>query len=345
VRAPCACSFESGSYDVTRAVPAPSGRSTCKHKSPLFVVHNTPSTPRSSQFTHHFTSRVLSLCASLTARMSQADRLKSQGNMALQSGQYSEAAELYTKAIHLDPSCEVYFSNRSAAYAGLGRWREALDDSYEVVTLKPEWVKGWVRRGTAFSGLGQHEEAVKAFFKATQLEPGNAQIAAMYQAAEEKLKNHKDKKWEDDLWSDDDEASGQPRTHCSTAGASSSVGSKRANAAGVADEADVAVKRAKRPKPGASLLAQLDRSLKDASEDSLRACLSQLASADEATCERVLHLLEGLNAASSEGSADEDGDNGGQGAAAWLGGTSWNRGSKLQRKAGQRRAGGDEDSD
>ena len=116
-------------------------------------------------------------------------------------------------------------------------------------------------------------------------------------------------------------------------------------AAGVADEADVAVKRAKRPKPGASLLAQLDRSLKDASEDSLRACLSQLASADEATCERVLHLLEGLNAASSEGSADEDGDNGGQGAAAWLGGASWNRGSKLQRKAGQRRAGDDEDSD
>ena len=278
--------------------------------------------------------------------MSQADRLKSQGNMALQSGQYSEAAELYTKAIHLDPSCEVYFSNRSAAYAGLGQWREALDDSYEVVTLKPEWVKGWVRRGTAFSGLGQHEEAVKAFFKATQLEPGNAQIAAKYQEAEEKLKNHKDKKWEDDLWSDDDEASGQPRTaHSSTAEASSSVGSKRTNTAGVADEADVAVKRAKRPKPGASLLAQLDRSLKDASEDSLRACLSQLASADEATCERVLHLLEGLNAASSEGSADEDGDNGGQGAAAWLGGASWNRGSKLQRKAGQRRAGDDEDSD
>ena len=38
---------------------------------------------------------------------------------------------------------------RAAAYAALKRWREALDDSHEVVTLKPEWVKGWVRRGSA----------------------------------------------------------------------------------------------------------------------------------------------------------------------------------------------------
>lgn len=273
--------------------------------------------------------------------MSQADRFKSQGNAALQAGQYAEAVELYTKAIHLDPSCEVYFSNRSAAYAGMGRWREALDDAYEVVTLKPAWVKGWVRRGAAFSGLGQHEEAVKAYFKATQLEPGNAQIAEKYQAAEEMLKKHKEKRWEDDLWSDEDEPNGQPQTaQAPAASASSSAGAKRTNA----EEAELAVKRVKRTKPGASLLAQLDRSLKDASEDSLRACLSQMASADEATCERVLHLLEGLNAASSEGSVDEDGGNEGQGAASWLEGA-WNGGAKALRKGGQRRAGAEDDSD
>ena len=80
----------------------------------------------------------------------QAERYKSQGNQALQVGQYAEAIELYSKAISLEPSNEVYFSNRCAAYAALQRWREALDDSHEVVTLKPEWVKGWVRRGSAW---------------------------------------------------------------------------------------------------------------------------------------------------------------------------------------------------
>ena len=58
----------------------------------------------------------------------QAERYKSQGNQALQAGLYAEAVELYTKAIGLEPSCAVYFSNRSAAYAALERWRDSLDD-------------------------------------------------------------------------------------------------------------------------------------------------------------------------------------------------------------------------
>lgn len=72
----------------------------------------------------------------------QAERYKSQGNAALQAKQFREAAELYSKAISLEPSCAVYFSNRAAAYASLEHWREALDDSHEVVTLRPDWVKG-----------------------------------------------------------------------------------------------------------------------------------------------------------------------------------------------------------
>ena len=128
----------------------------------------------------------------------QAERYKSQGNTALQAGQYPEAIELYTKAIGLEPSNAVYFSNRAAAFASLKRWREALDDSHEVVTLKPDWVKGWVRRGSAFTGLGKHEEARKAYLKATQLEPGNAQVEGYLRAAEQAVKADKDKKWEDD---------------------------------------------------------------------------------------------------------------------------------------------------
>ena len=62
----------------------------------------------------------------------QAERYKSQGNAALAGGMFSEAVDLYTKAIHLDPDNSVYFSNRSAAYASLKRFKEALDDANEV---------------------------------------------------------------------------------------------------------------------------------------------------------------------------------------------------------------------
>ena len=252
----------------------------------------------------------------------QADRYKSQGNAALQAGQYAEAVELYSKAIALEPSCEVYFSNRAAAYAGLERWREALDDSNEVTSLKPEWVKGWVRKGAALSGLGQHEEARKAYLRASQLEPGNAQVVQKMEAAAEAARKHTDKRWEDDLWSDEEDA---PDGGGGGGGKHAAAGNGKSAAAGASSVAepaadDVCGRKTARRKPSAALLAQLDRSLKDASEDTLRACLAQIAGADEELCERALHILEGLNAASSSSSSAEPSEEGGpgQGVKAWL---------------------------
>ena len=271
---------------------------------------------------------------------SQADRYKSQGNACLQAGQLEMAVELYGKAIALDPNNEVYFSNRSAAYASLERWRESLDDSHEVVTLKPNWAKGWARRGAAFSGLGQHEEARKAYLKASQLEPGNPQLVEKMEAAAAAAKQPQNKRWEDDLWSDDEE--GAPAPAPAPAPASSASGKRPADSS--LDNGDAA-RRAKRVKPSASLLAQLDRSLKDASEDSLRACLNQLASADEDSCQRALHILEGLNAASSEGSEDEGDDDDGA-TADWLrgGAGAGGAGAGSGRRRG-RGGGGGSDSD
>ena len=295
-----------------------------------------PSKPALHSLTSH------SLFARLWRCQSQADRYKSQGNAALQAGQFAEAIELYTKAIALEPNCEVYFSNRAAAYAGLQRWREALDDSNEAVTLKPNWVKGWVRKGTALSGLGKHEEARKAYLKATQIEPGNSQLVQKMEAAAAAAAQEKEKRWEDDLWSDDEAPPAGEHGAEARSTPAVAAGDKRAagtSSEGVSGADAVGAKRA-RQKPSASLLAQLDRSLKDASEDSMRACLAQMAGANEELCERALHILEGLNAASSEGSADEDDDGGG--AEAWLrgsgaGGPSGGAGGLHAAGRGQRR--------
>ena len=275
----------------------------------------------------------------------QAERYKSQGNQALQAGQFAEAIELYSKAIGLEPSNSVYFSNRAAAYASLKRWREALDDSHEVVTLRPDWAKGWVRRGAAFTGMGQHEEARKAYLKATQLEPGNAQIEQYLRASEKAAAESKEKKWEDDLWSDDEEESKGESSKTAAAASSAKRAVPDSELAGMAPSA----KRSRR-KPSASVVAQLDRSLKDASEDSLRACLGQIAMADEDVAERVLHMLEGLNAASSAGEDDDDEEeaSGAQSAADWLRGGSGNAssgGGKGGRRGRGRSGAGDDDSD
>lgn len=71
----------------------------------------------------------------------QVEALKKQGNEALGKGHAEEAIRLYTDAIELDPDNHVLFSNRSAAFAKLNKFAEALKDAEKTVELKPNWPK------------------------------------------------------------------------------------------------------------------------------------------------------------------------------------------------------------
>jgi len=275
---------------------------------------------------------------------SQADKYKSQGNTALAAKMFGEAVDLYTKArcpaytltyllctprplrdseptchppirlqaISLDPDSAVYFSNRSAAYAAMDRWREALDDANEATQLQPSWVKGYIRKGGALTHMGQHEEARKAYLKASQLEPHNEQVAALLeQAAAAAVKAVEEgKDWDKDLWSDDEadaDAGGAkpPPAAGGGAGASSSGGGGSAGAqSAVSDQRPAPRAPAKRA--GAKLVHDLERSLADASAETMRSAMRALGQADGALAQKMLHMLEGLNAASSEGEGEED---------------------------------------
>jgi tetratricopeptide (TPR) repeat protein len=68
-------------------------------------------------------------------------------------------------------SSEVFLSNRSAAYAALGRFQLALDDAAAVARLKPRWAKGHARRGAALMGLKRFGEARQAYETALRIEP------------------------------------------------------------------------------------------------------------------------------------------------------------------------------
>ena len=71
----------------------------------------------------------------------QAEKLKADGNKALQAGNADEAVQLYSQAIKCDPENHALFSNRSAAYCKLSKYMEALTDAETAVALKPEWPK------------------------------------------------------------------------------------------------------------------------------------------------------------------------------------------------------------
>lgn len=107
---------------------------------------------------------------------SQANLLKEQGNKELQNGNIEAAIQLYSEGINLDENSYLLYSNRSAAYAKLGRWRESYADAFKTVLLKPGWAKGHSRKAAALFMLGNYAEARMSYIRGLELEPDNVQM-------------------------------------------------------------------------------------------------------------------------------------------------------------------------
>ena len=74
---------------------------------------------------------------------------KALGNKEFVAGQFDAAAKHFTAAIEQDPTDHVFYSNRSACYASVGKLVAAVEDAERCIELKPEWGKGYSRLGLA----------------------------------------------------------------------------------------------------------------------------------------------------------------------------------------------------
>lgn len=82
----------------------------------------------------------------------------------------------------------AYYGNRSAAYLGLNKWTDALEDSMASVRLDPNFTKGWLRIGRCHLQRGEYNEAENALKKALSLEAENA-VAKSDLSQVEKFRN------------------------------------------------------------------------------------------------------------------------------------------------------------
>lgn len=104
-----------------------------------------------------------------------ADEEKKLGNEAFSKKDFKTAIEHFTKAIELAPTNHVLYSNRSAAYAGLGDYDSALKDADKVIEINPSWARGHGRRATALHFLGRYGEAYQEYNTVLRMDPENAQ--------------------------------------------------------------------------------------------------------------------------------------------------------------------------
>lgn len=121
--------------------------------------------------------------------MTTATELKDQGNKALQAEKYDEAIALYSKAIEMDGTNHVFYSNRTAAYTKKGDYENALKDAKKTVELKSDWGKGYSRLGATLSYLERYSEALEAYKDGLKHDPENAQLKQGVQETEAKMKN------------------------------------------------------------------------------------------------------------------------------------------------------------
>ncbi|KAF9361756.1 Hsp90 cochaperone [Mortierella sp. AD094] len=103
----------------------------------------------------------------------EAEEFKAQGNKAFLAKDYPTAIDLFSKAIELDPTNHVLYSNRSACYASQKNYEKALEDGEKTVELKADWAKGYGRKAAALFGLGRYPDANDVYEAGLKLEPTN----------------------------------------------------------------------------------------------------------------------------------------------------------------------------
>ncbi|KAF0697947.1 Aste57867_11400 [Aphanomyces stellatus] len=127
---------------------------------------------------------------------------KRQGDIAYQAGQFEDAIAWYTTcivmAIAANPTAATalddasvspairshalakLYSNRSAAYIGVGNFEKALDDGLAAIEHHPTWTKGYFRASNAAMHLGDagKVDARDHILKALALAPGDATLEA-----------------------------------------------------------------------------------------------------------------------------------------------------------------------
>ena len=121
------------------------------------------------------------------AKRAEAERKKRQGNAAVHAKDFEAAVRWYNQAIELDPNNHLLFSNRSAAFAGCGKWKAAANDAKKCLRLDESFVKGYVRLATAYLELGQAEKSEFTAEKGLKLDPENTQLSRLVEVCQEHI--------------------------------------------------------------------------------------------------------------------------------------------------------------
>lgn len=102
-------------------------------------------------------------------------------------GKFTEALENYEKAIEIDPSVAIYYSNAATCHSRLGNHEKSLEMINEAVRLDPTFIKALYRRGVGLMELKRFKEASEDFIKVCQEFPADVEAQKRLAACDKEL--------------------------------------------------------------------------------------------------------------------------------------------------------------
>jgi len=101
-----------------------------------------------------------------------ADDLLKKGNESFNQGNYEEATVLYTRAIKIKPSKELYAS-RGSAFSNLLKYNTAIEDLSAAINMDKDYYYAYFARGNAYYAIEDYEKAIKDLNFFTKFNTGN----------------------------------------------------------------------------------------------------------------------------------------------------------------------------
>jgi small glutamine-rich tetratricopeptide repeat-containing protein alpha len=119
----------------------------------------------------------------------ESEKLKGQGNAALQRKDYPSAINFYTKALEISPLNPIYLSNRAAAYSANSQHEYAKNDAELATATDPKYTKAWSRLGLARYALGDAKGSMEAYANGIEAEGsgGSDAMKKGYETAKRKV--------------------------------------------------------------------------------------------------------------------------------------------------------------
>lgn len=118
-----------------------------------------------------FAVTLLTLSVGCGEKIDSAEEYVMQGQLRQERGQFSKAAESYSKAVELAPDEPTVWYDRGVLYGELNKLEAALSDYTKAVTLDPKYAVAYNNRAAIHARMGNYELAIKDCAEAIRLDP------------------------------------------------------------------------------------------------------------------------------------------------------------------------------